>query len=252
MPPTVILVRPTEQGNVGAAARAMANMGLDRLVLVEPAVEIGDVARARAVGAAHVLDRARRVGTLDSALAPFRRAVGTTSSRDRTLVGPTITARELPEALAEDTPETPTALVFGPERSGLTTDELARLDPLVCIPTHSVQPTLNLAQAVLVVAYEWSLAHADESGIGSGAAGEEARIATRGEVDGLLRHFDEVAGAVGFARDDTAQATLRDLRRFVVRARPSTREVTILRGVCRRILHAVRRPMAGGERREGE
>jgi tRNA (cytidine32/uridine32-2'-O)-methyltransferase len=244
MPPTVVLVRPTEQGNVGAAARAMANMGLERLVLVEPAVEIGEVARARAVGATHILDGVRRVATLDSALAPFRRAVGTTSNRDRALVGPTITARELPAVLAGDPVGTPTALVFGPERSGLTTDELARLSPLVRIPTRALQPTLNLAQAVLVVAYEWSLAHPGEGPPGvvdETASPTAGSAATRGEITGLLEHLDQVAEAIGFARDDTAHSTLRDLRRFVVRAQPDSREVSILRGLCRRILGALER-----------
>jgi TrmH family RNA methyltransferase len=250
MPPTVVLVRPTEQGNVGAAARAMANMGLERLVLVEPAVPIGDVARARAVGATHILDATRRVATLDGALAPFRRAVGTTSSRDRALVGPTIPPRGLPAVLAGDPVGTPTALVFGPERSGLTTDELARLSPLVRIPTRAVQPTLNLAQAVLIVAYEWSLAHPEESPpsaaverVGSPTGGHAA---TRGEIAGLLGHLDEVAEAVGFARDDTAHSTLRDLRRFFVRTQPDSREVSILRGICRRILGALERHIEDG------
>lgn len=254
-PPTIVLVRPTEQGNVGAAARAMANMGLERLVLVEPAVEIGDVALARAVGATHILDGARRVGTLDGALAPFRRAVGTTSSRDRTLVGTTITARELPAVLAGDPVETPTALVFGPERSGLTTDELARLSPLVRIPTRALQPTLNLAQAVLVVAYEWSLVNPDggpeEGPPGAAVAATTSPnggpAATRGEIAGLLRHLDQVADASGFARDDTAHSTLRDLRRFIIRAQPDSREVSILRGLCRRILGALERPRDGGD-----
>jgi TrmH family RNA methyltransferase len=234
MPPTVILVRPSEEGNVGAVARAMANMGLERLVLVEPAVEIGGVARARAVGATHILDGAQRAASLDGALAPFRRAVGTTSSRDRTVVGPTIAPRELPAVLAGDPVETPTALVFGPERSGLTTDELARMRPLVTIPTRAIQPTLNLAQAVLIVAYEWSLAQ-ETPRTGTDAEHGTAE-ATRGEIEGLLGHFAEVAGEVGFARDDTARAALRDLRRFIVRARPERREVALLRGVCRRIL----------------
>ena len=86
--PAVVLVHPQEEGNVGATARAMANLGLDRLILVEPAVEIGDVALARAVGARHVLLQAHRAASLEEALAPFHRAVGTTSTRDRNLPSP--------------------------------------------------------------------------------------------------------------------------------------------------------------------
>ena len=151
LPPAVVLVRPREEGNVGSAARALANMGLDRLILVEPAAEIGKVATAFAVGAKHVLDNALRVGSLPEALAPFRRVVGTTSSRDRRLGIPVLEPRELPAWLGEGSPDTPTALVFGPEVGGLTNEELALAGAIVTIPCSPVQPTLNLAQAVLIV-----------------------------------------------------------------------------------------------------
>src|SRR5262245_2524072 len=91
--PVVVLVRPREEGNVGSAARAMANMGLDRLILVEPAAPLGKIARAFAVGAGHVLDAAVRVPSLAAAVAPFARVVGTTSTRDRRLAVPVATAR---------------------------------------------------------------------------------------------------------------------------------------------------------------
>src|SRR5215470_16034783 len=96
----VVLVRPREEGNVGSAARAMANMGLSEMILVEPAAAIGPVATAFAVGARHVLDGARRAPDLAVALAPFRRVVGTTSIRDRRWEVPLLTPRELPAHLA--------------------------------------------------------------------------------------------------------------------------------------------------------
>src|SRR5436305_769074 len=91
----VVLVRPREEGNVGSAARAMANMGLGRLVLVEPAPAFGDVAKAFAVGAGHVLQAAVRAASVEAALAPFARVIGTTSARDRRLGVPPLTARAL-------------------------------------------------------------------------------------------------------------------------------------------------------------
>src|SRR5215212_9799814 len=97
--PAVVLVRPREEGNVGSAARAMANMGLERLILVEPAPVLGKIARAFAVGAGHVLDRVLRVGSTAEAVAPFGRVVGTTSTRDRQLAVPLVSARELPGVL---------------------------------------------------------------------------------------------------------------------------------------------------------
>ena len=152
--PAVVLARPQEEGNIGAAARAMANTGLSDLILVDPVVEIGSVARAFAVGAAGILDRARVFGSLREALAPFRRVVGTTSARAREHRAVLITPRELPERLAADPPRTLTALLFGPEASGLTNDELALCSLMVQIPSSSRQPTLNLSQAVLILAYE--------------------------------------------------------------------------------------------------
>ncbi|MDX1503086.1 MAG: RNA methyltransferase [Thermoanaerobaculia bacterium] len=239
-PLAVVLVRPTEEGNVGAAARAMANMGLERLILVEPAVTIGEVARARAVGAGHLLDGTERAPDLARALAPFRRVVGTTSARERADAAPRITARELPGVLAADPPGTPTALVFGPERSGLTTEELARCSPLVTIPTRPVQPTLNLAQAVLVVAYELALAET------SGEGADAPEPATWEEVEGLFAHLERVLPEIGFARDDTFAATLRDLRRLAGRAGLTSREVRVLRGICRRTVGTVERLRSDG------
>ena len=238
LPPAVVLVRPREEGNVGAAARAMANMGLDRLILVEPAAEISGTARAFAVGAHAILDGAVRPSSLREALAPFRRVVGTTSTRDRRLGIPVLTPRELPAWLAQDPPDTPTALVFGPEVGGLTNEELALASAVVSIPCSPVQPTLNLAQSVLIVAYELFLARGKAAFT---AAGEEPP-ATAAEIDGLLDHAAGVLARIGFARDDSFPGVLRDLRRLAARAAPSSRDVRVLRGICRRTDGALNRP----------
>jgi tRNA/rRNA methyltransferase len=233
--PAVVLVRPRQEGNIGAAARAMANMGLDELLLVEPAAALGPTARAFAVGATGLLERATRHPTLDAALGPFERAVGTTSGRDRDLTQRLVTARELGGRLAAE-PGQRTALVFGPETSGLTRDELALLDPLVTIPCSARQPTLNLAQAVLLVAYELQLAPADAAAASPGLAPP----APTAEIERLFTHAGELLSAIGFDRDDTYSAVLRDLRRLSARARPTDREIQILHGICRRALNAQR------------
>jgi len=275
----VVLVRPREEGNVGAAARAMANMGLRRLILVEPAADLGPTARAFAVGAREVLDECLRVGSLREALAPFSRVVGTTSTRDRRQAVALIGPRELPECLASDPPGTPVALVFGPEVGGLTNQELALANLVVTIPCAPRQPTLNLAQAVLILAYELYQPARDSSGRGrmaitghaAAAASKECRDwrqaeprpaggrrsrgqaeargplmpgaadapATSAEVDGLFDHAAAVLGRIGFERDSTFSGVLRDLRAAAARARLSSRETAILRGICRRALHAL-------------
>ena len=235
-PPAVALVRPQEEGNVGAAARAMANLGLERLILVEPAVELGDTARAFAVHAGWILERAERRDDLAAAVSGFGRIVATTAARDRQwpqrLVGP----RELPALLAEDPAGTATVILFGPESSGLTTEELATASVLVRIPAAARQPTLNLAQAVLVVAWElWMARGAPEA---ASAPGIEPR-ATGGELAGLYEHFESLLRRVRFARDSSFAGVERDLRQLVARAAPTRREVTILRGVLRRLSHAL-------------
>lgn len=237
--PSVVLVRPREEGNVGSAARAMANMGLDRLILVEPAAELGRVAAAFAVGAKHVLDACERKPTLQEALAPFRRVVGTTSARDRRWDVPLLSPRELPAWLAQDPPGTPTALVFGPEVGGLTNDDLALASVVVTIPCSPVQPTLNLAQAVLILAYELYLSRGKLPP--PATVGHPEPPATSGEVDGLFGHATDLLRRIGFDRDDSFEGVLRDLRRLAGRAAPDSREVAILRGICRRAIRALER-----------
>lgn len=244
--PHIILVRPQEQGNVGAAARAMANMGLSRMVIVEPGVPIGHTARAFAVGAGHVLDGQRRAASLEEALAPYQRVVGTTSTRDRQLAGgiPVVGPRELPAILADDPPGTATAIVFGPEASGLTREELHHTSPVVSVPCAPEQPTLNLAQAVLVVAYELHAARLQRQG---GAepretpSSEEDRPASAAQREGLLAHVEETLQAVGFGRNDSFPVVLADLRSLAARAALTRREVAILRGICRRTLHLAKK-----------
>jgi len=233
--PAVVLVRPTEEGNVGAVARAMANTGLDRLILVEPAVAIGATARARAVGASGLLDSARRFDSLGSALEPFRHVVGTTSHRERAFKSRTVAPRDFAQSLAA-ADRADVALVFGPERSGLTTEELALCATLVRIPTATEMPTLNLAQAVLIVVYELFLA-----GTAPPSSEFDSPIADSGQLQGLFDHVDSVLRRIEFARSSTYAGVLLDLRRLAGRARLSEREVTILRGLCRRLDHALER-----------
>ena len=247
-PPAVILVRPQEEGNVGAVARAMANMGLDELIVVAPQCELGRMAEAFAVDAREILAARRTVGEFAEAIAPFQRLVATSSSRGRTLDRPPLAPRELPAVLAADPPGSRAALVFGGERSGLTTDELARCEPLVTIPAAARQPTLNLSQAVLVLAYELWLARLEATAGAPAGPAELAEpqlappppTASADEVDGLFGQLEPLLKRIGFARDDTFGSVLRDLRRLAARAALTRHEVIVLRGICRRGRNALR------------
>ena len=239
---------------MGAACRAMANFGLSELHLVEPAAQDGREARMFAVHSHHVLDGARRHDSLADALAPFRRVIGTTSARDRTLSVPVATPKELAEEL-RDAPPLPTAVVFGSEVGGLTNDEMALCHVHVTIPADPVQPTLNLAQSVLVLSYElyqrpwWSLSEERLPGPGEPLADTRVEPPAPAEsVEGLFGHLSRVFEEVGFARDSTIDGVLRDLRHLAARARPTEREVTVLRGVLRRIGNALDRARRGVDR----
>lgn len=239
--PAVVLVRPQEEGNLGATARAMANMGLSTLRVVEPAAPVGNLARAMAMGGQGVLEGIRRASSVEEALGPFRRVIGTTSGRGRELGTPILAPRDLPVFLAQDPPGTPTALLFGPEVGGLTNDELALCNALVTIPGAPEHPTLNLAQAVLIVAYELYLAREG----GSEPQGTSEPPATREELEGFLHHLAQVLVQAGFQRDDTFPTVFRDLRALTARAAPTSREIKILRGICRRLLWRLERGPEG-------
>jgi TrmH family RNA methyltransferase len=125
-----------------------------------------------------------------------------------------------------------TALVFGPERSGLSNDELALCHHLVSVPTDPAQPSLNLAQAVLLGCYELTRTSA------SPAAPRE--LATGKEIDGLTDHLDETLHAIGFLQPPQGRRLLQELRAFINRAQPSPREVRVFRGILRQIRWAIR------------
>ncbi len=244
--PAVILVRPREEGNIGAVARAMANMGLERLILVEPAPSLGGVARGFGVGGWEILDRVERAASLQAAAASFGRLVGTSSRRQRPLRRSRIvTSRQLPQILADDPVGTQTALVFGSEDNGLERRELEICDPVVAVPTAPAHPTLNLAQAVLVVAYELWIAPGDglDAAVATSQATESGSdrgpLATVAEVGALEQHLSEILLKIGFDHPPIHAGLLRDLRQLVIRAGPSSREIRILRRLCNRAVRAL-------------
>jgi tRNA/rRNA methyltransferase len=251
--PAIVLVRPQEEGNVGAVARAMANFGLERLLLVEPATPLRGIAYAFAVHSSQILDRAERFPDLRSALAGFERIVATTAARSRPWPRALTAPRELAVELAADPPGTATAILFGPEPSGLTNDELALASLLVRVPTSPAQPTLNLGQAVVLLAYELFLARESPPAASPVAAASEPR-ASGDEVAGFFDQLADLLRSVRFARDTTIGGVERDLRQLVARAAPTRREIAILRGILRRLGHALERSggrQPGGRRTSG-
>jgi TrmH family RNA methyltransferase len=227
----VVLVRPARAANVAAACRALKNMGLRSLVLVEPpgGLEAPDV-RALAYGAWDVLDGARAVATLAEAVRDCTVVAGTSSREGPEQVSP----RALAEEMAGRAGAGRVAVVFGPERTGLTREELQRCHLHVRIPSDAAQPSLNLAQAVLLVAYELRLS-ALRGQPEAGPAGETAASAA---LEGALAHVREALLAIGYLNPQNPDEAMAELRRFLARARVTPRELTLLRGVARQALWA--------------
>lgn len=222
----VVLVSPERPANVAAACRAMKNMGLGRLVLVEPPAGLDrHEARSLAYGAWDVLDNARTAARLAEAVAGCTLVVGT-SGRP----GPDDwTPRRLALEGAARAEGGRVALVFGPEARGLRNAELARCHLRVRIPAHESQPSLNLAQAVLIVAYEIFL-----SGRGQVERPADSR-ATAGELERALEALRVGLLGIGFLNPQSPDGMLAEMRGLLARAGPTPREVALLLGIARQV-----------------
>lgn len=220
----VILVRPEHPGNVGAAARAMKNMGYRSLHLVAPLCgHLTPDALKMAYGARDVLDQVRIHATLGEAVASVRWVAGFTVSRPGRPTS--IPLADVAPDLAGRAHTVEVALLFGSEISGLSNDELAVCQQIVSIPSDPDQPSLNLAQAVLLACYELK------------RTPNPIRLdrvpATVDELEGLQSHLAETLAAIGFLHPPHDRHLVHDLRALIHRAQLDSREVRILRGILR-------------------
>ena len=222
----IVLVGTTHPGNIGAVARAMKNMGLADLALVGPRYFPHEDATARASGAEDLLDRAMVVATLEEAIADCVFVAGA-SARSRAIDWPSLAPRECAARLLAESTGGKVAVVFGPEKSGLTNDHLDRCQVLLTIPTNPDFSSLNLAMAVQVMAYELLVARLDPPAV------EEPEIppATAEEMEHFYAHLENVLTDTGFLDPDNPRTLLRRLRRLFIKAAPDQNEVNILRGV---------------------
>lgn len=233
----IVLVRPRRPANVAAACRAMKNMGLRTLVLVEPAggLDVPD-ARALAYGAWDVLDGARRAKSLLEAVGGSVSVVGTTGRDTAGAWSPRRLAAEAERLAAGGR----LSLVFGPEASGLTGREMELCHRLVHVPSDPAQPSLNLAQAVLVFAYELRLASLGGGDGARGGAEDRAEPAAAGDVERALQELQAALLAVGYLDPARPGRVLAEFRRLLARARPTARELVLLRGLARQVAWAGR------------
>ncbi|HKM62128.1 MAG TPA: RNA methyltransferase [Acidisphaera sp.] len=229
--PVIVLVGPQLADNIGAVARAMANGGLFHLRLVAPRDGWPQPKAWRnASGAGRILDAATTHDTVADAIADLHRVLAT-CPRPRHVIKPVLTARgaaaELRAICARDLR---TGVLFGPERAGLDNDDLAAADTLIRYPLNPAFMSLNLAQAVMVLAYEWWTA-ADET-LPRTLMTNETRIATKGELENFLSHLIAELDACGFLRNlPKRPGMVRNIRHFFERGEVTEQELRTLHGV---------------------
>ncbi|HLV76321.1 MAG TPA: tRNA (cytosine(32)/uridine(32)-2'-O)-methyltransferase TrmJ [Marinobacter sp.] len=237
----IVLVETSHSGNIGAVARAMKNMGLGNLWLVNPASFPDEASYARSAGASDVLDRATVVGSLDEALGDCTLVMGT-SARGRKVPWPVMAPPQAADIALQQTRQGQVALVFGRENHGLSNDELQRCHYHIHIPSNPDYSSLNLAMAVQVVCYELRMQYlrgleADQSSpylepmVQPGDEGWDAPPATVRDVEGFFGHLEQVLVEIDFHRAEKPRHLVGRLRRLFQRARMDELEVNIMRGV---------------------
>lgn len=222
----VVLVRTSHPGNIGATARAMKTMGLERLYLVSPQAFPDPVANARASGAGDVLERAQVVESLAQALDGVVMSAALTARRREWSV-PVQLARDAAPELVALGARGEVALVFGPETSGLTNDEVALCTMPVAIPANPDYSSLNLGAAVQLLCYELRIAAY------APRAPEQALpdAATFDEIEGFYGHLERAMTVSGFYDPRNPKRLLSRVRRLFGRIRLEREEVNILRGI---------------------
>ncbi len=237
-PTRFVLLNTSHAGNVGATARAMKVMGFSDLVLVQP--RFADVLQheetvAMASGAADVLQQARVVPTLAQALDGVTWACATAMT-PRDFGPPTAAPRPHFAELAGTAHRV--AFVFGPERTGMANDDVYRCHACISIPAHPAYGSLNLAQAVQVIAYEWRMA---QGGYPVQARTKDPQLADGEAVHGLLEHWRDMLEGIGFLDPAAPKKLMPRLNQLINRAQLTTEEVHILRGIARTIKQQGRR-----------
>ncbi|MEM6303585.1 MAG: RNA methyltransferase [Pseudomonadota bacterium] len=234
--PAVVLVRPQMGENIGAAARAMWNFGLDHMRLVAPRDGWPNPAAvAMASGAGRVLDAALLCPDVPAALEDCHYTYATTA-RSRDLTKPVLSPEAaMADAAARIAVGQRVALLFGPERAGLENDDIARANAIVSVPVNPAFPSLNLAQCVLLMGYEWRRATQELTAQTTEMAGTD--WATGQEVEALASHYEARMEEAGFFFPDHKVASMKTNLRNMWSRLPLTRaDVQMLHGMMRQVV----------------
>lgn len=226
----IVLINTTHPGNIGATARAMKVMGLSSLHLVTPKIYPSADATAMASGADDVLQRAVVHDSLDSALEGCSLVLGT-SARLRSLPMPMVDARRAAKQALAEAGKHEVAVLFGRERYGLVNEEMQRCQFLVNIPSNPAYSSLNLSQAVQILAYELRVAAQGFSDIS--VEPPDWDPVDDQQMEGLFEHLEQTLLDIRFLNPKQPKRLMMRLRRLFNRARPDQNEINILRGVLK-------------------
>jgi len=230
---SIILVRPRFPENIGSVARAMKNMGLSRLIVVEGCPPLHMDAYKLASGAEDILERAEEVSTLREAISEMACVVGTTSRTGKER-NPLLTPKTLLKKLVPLSAKNSIGLVFGSEREGLTNEELSLCHLYVRIPSSEAFSSLNVAQAVMVICYE--LFQSSRR-----IQGRPVQLAKAEQLERMFEHMERTLLNIGFLDVKHPKRIMRVLRRLFGRSEMEERELQILQGIWSKIDWHMRR-----------
>ena len=223
---SIVLIETQSAGNIGSVARAMKNMGLHHLILVNPLTELTQESFSMACGADDILSQAQRFDSIREALSPFSLSVGT-SSRLVHWIPNVLRPSELAARLTESSEKQKIALIFGPERTGLTNEHLQHCQWLVTIPSNPDFESMNLAHAVAIVAYEICQCCTRPP------LGRPLEMARLEQVEGFFEALEKCLQEIGFLNEQNPQQVMSTVRQILSRATLEERDVQILRGILR-------------------
>jgi tRNA/rRNA methyltransferase len=228
---SIVLYKPKYAGNVGSVARAAKNMGIHKIVVVGTTDLDRDAMQQRSTHlAADVLDQIQYDDSLEAALGNFHYIVGTTARTGKAR-GPFVSPRSAAQQIADVSQKNKVALLFGPEDTGLANDQLRLCHRVVTIPTSREFTSLNLSQAAMILCYEIFIA----SSTAASAAEAPPKMALSSELEGMYGQIKDLLGKIGFLNPENPEYWMVDLRRFFSRSGLSSREVKIIRGICRQL-----------------
>jgi len=225
----IVMVGTTHPGNIGAAARAMANMCFTRLILVDPQCPVGEVAYARASGAHAILDKRETCKDLAQAIADCNCVIAA-SARRRSLSWPELSPPELADKLIHMNDTARTALVFGREHSGLCNDEIQLCNYMVCIPTNPDFSSLNVASAIQVLCYQIFQRQATAPQVVKPPEKQDMPV-PNSELEGYFEHLQNVLQMSGYLDPQQPGMIMQRLRRLYLRSEVTRNEINILRGM---------------------